>query len=161
MAGAGYDTLRFNFRGAGLSEGRYDGGRGEVDDFRAALAEAQRSSGLPILAGGFSFGSAVALRASAGDPRVEALVLLGLPLASESGRLLPQPEVPALFVTGADDTFGPPEELATFVRPPHRALILPGADHFFDGQLEGLGLAIGEFLDGLAGPLSSRNEAQS
>ena len=33
----GLPVLRFNFRGAGLSEGTHDNGRGEVDDVRAAL----------------------------------------------------------------------------------------------------------------------------
>jgi hypothetical protein len=161
LARAGYDTLRFNFRGVGLSEGRYDAGRGEVDDFRAALDEAERTAGRPLLAGGFSFGSAVALKAAAGDPRVEALLLLGLPLATESGRTLPQPEVPGLFVTGSDDTFGPPEDLVKFVRAPHRAVILPGADHFFEGQLDPLGEAIREFLDAMAIPPAQRVEARS
>ena len=35
---AGYATLRFNFRGAGGSEGVHDKGRGEQDDVRAAMA---------------------------------------------------------------------------------------------------------------------------
>ncbi|MDV7394009.1 hypothetical protein RZS08_21700, partial [Arthrospira platensis SPKY1] len=34
----GYTTLRFNFRGVGASGGRYDEGRGEQDDVRAAAA---------------------------------------------------------------------------------------------------------------------------
>ena len=109
---AGYDTLRFNFRGVGLSEGRYDAGRGEVEDFRAALDEAERTVGAwtPIVAGGFSFGSAVGLKASAQDRRLAAFVALGLPLATESGRLVPRPpaSVPSLFVVGENDTFGPP-----------------------------------------------------
>ena len=33
---AGYATLRFNFRGAGGSEGTHDKGRGEQDDVTAA-----------------------------------------------------------------------------------------------------------------------------
>src|SRR5262245_58319655 len=115
LSRCGYDTLRFQFRGVGLSEGRYDEGRGEVDDFRAALAEAERTAGLPIVAGGFSFGSAVALKAAAGDPRVEAFVLVGLPLATESGGGVSLPEVPVLFVTGERDTFGPPAVLERFL----------------------------------------------
>src|SRR5512141_1532324 len=74
LTAAGYGTLRFNFRGVGLSRGRHDAGRGEVEDFRAALDEAERLGGLPIVAGGFSFGAAAALRASAGDERVLALI---------------------------------------------------------------------------------------
>src|SRR5207249_7714488 len=103
LAGAGYATLRFNFRGVGQSEGRHDEGRGEVDDFRAALEEAIRRGGLPVLAAGFSFGSTVALRASAADARVAALIAVGLPLASLPVESLPRPRVPALFVTGERD----------------------------------------------------------
>src|SRR5262245_61557856 len=33
----GCAVLRFNFRGAGSSAGEFDGGRGEMDDFRVAL----------------------------------------------------------------------------------------------------------------------------
>ena len=96
---SGFSTLRFNFRGVGLSEGRYDGGRGEIDDFRAAMDEAARTGGLPLVAGGFSFGSAVGLKAIArdADPRASAFIALGLPLATESGRLVPRPTVPALL----------------------------------------------------------------
>ena len=42
LAGAGDGVLRLNFPGVGLSQGRYDEGRGETDDFRAALDEAER-----------------------------------------------------------------------------------------------------------------------
>src|ERR1041384_2786077 len=33
----GFPVLRFNFRGAGLSDGEHDHGRGELDDVRTAL----------------------------------------------------------------------------------------------------------------------------
>src|SRR5437762_2389236 len=111
LARAGYGVLRFNFRGVGLSEGRFDSGRGETDDFRAALDEAERRGGLPIVAGGFSFGSAAGLRAIPGDPRVSAFVGVGVPLASEPPESLPLPKVPALFVVGSEDVYGPPEML--------------------------------------------------
>src|SRR5262245_46984462 len=146
---AGYATLRFNFRGVGLSEGRYDAGRGEVDDFRAALDEAEREGGRPIVAGGFSFGAAVCLKALPGDPRVSAAIVLGLPLASESARLVPRPSVPALYAVGEHDTFGPPDELRRFVGDPSALVVLPGADHFFEGSLELLAESIGRFLSSL------------
>ena len=156
LARAGYDTLRFNFRGVGVSDGRHDAGAGEVEDFRAALDEADRAAGRPIVAGGFSFGSAVALKAGVADPRVAAFVIVGLPLASESGRGVPRPEVPSLFVVGENDGFGPPAELERFLGGRHAMVVVPGADHFFEGRLERLEAAIDGFLAGLAGLAPSR-----
>jgi uncharacterized protein len=150
LSRAGYGTLRFNFRGVGLSAGRHDGGTGEVDDFRAALAAAQERGGLPIVAGGFSFGAAVALRAIAGDGRIAAAVLVGLPLVTTSGIDVPRPKVPSLFVVGAEDTFGPPGPLERFVGDSGRVVVIPGADHFFAGRLDALEQAISEFLAGLS-----------
>lgn len=149
LTSAGFATLRFNFRGVGLSEGRYDAGRGETDDYRAALDEAERDGGLPVVAAGFSFGAAMCLKAIAGDRRVVAAIVLGLPVATESGRLIPRPAVPALYVVGERDTFGPPEELARFVAGAGALVVVPGADHFFEGRLEAVGGAIGEFLSAL------------
>jgi alpha/beta superfamily hydrolase len=98
------------------------------------------------VAGGFSFGSAVALRAIAGDPRVAAYVGVGLPLATESGTELPRPSVPALFVVGEQDTFCPPLLLREFVRGSAEVVEVPGADHFFAGKLDELERAIASFL---------------
>ncbi len=151
LSRSGFDTLRFNFRGVGLSAGRYDEGRGEQDDFRAALDEAERTAGVPLAAGGFSFGSAVGLKAAAQDPRLATFIALGLPLATDSGREVPQPplSVPSLFVVGENDTYGPPEALARFLAGSHRMVVIPGADHFFEGRLEVLGETIAGFLDAL------------
>ena len=146
LAAARYATLRFNFRGVGQSEGRYDEGRGEIDDFRAALNEAVRRGGLPVLAAGFSFGSTVALRASVVDTRASALIAIGLPLASLPVESLPRPRVPALFVTGERDAFGPPALLVEFVRDSVQVVIVPGADHFFEGRVDELVQAIGRFV---------------
>ena len=146
---AGYATLRFHFRGIGLSEGRHDSGRGEVEDFRAALDEAERAEGLPIVAAGFSFGAAAALKAIPGDARIQACIALGLPVASESGQGIPHPAVPALFVVGEEDAFGPPQALQRFLGGTGRVVVVPGADHFFEGALDTVGEAITEFLTGL------------
>lgn len=146
LARAGYETLRFNFRGVGRSQGIHDGGRGEVEDFLAAVDEAERAAGPPVVAGGFSFGAAVALRASAGDSGIVAFLGVGVPLATPSGADLPRPRVPALFVVGSDDTFGPPGQLREFVQGTAQIVEIRGADHFFEGQLDALDEAVASFL---------------
>ena len=149
LASAGWETLRFNFRGVGASEGLHDDGRGETADFRAAMDEVGRRAGLPILAGGFSFGSAVALRAIRGDARVSAYLGVGLPVASVSIADTPRPSVPALFVVGGRDAFGPPDLLRDFVGNSGEIVVVPGADHFFAGHLDDLEAAIRTFLERL------------
>src|SRR5580700_7527155 len=58
----GFPVLRFNFRGAGLSQGEHDHGNGEAEDVRMALDWLDREFHLPMLLAGFSFGAAVGLR---------------------------------------------------------------------------------------------------
>ncbi len=136
----GLPVLRFNFRGVGLSQGKFDHGVGEQDDVRAALDWLDREFHLPILFAGFSFGSHVGLRACCGDPRIAGLIALGLPVEAE-GRVytyefLPGCHAPKLFITGAADPFAPRHLqqpiLATAPEPNH-ALWIDGADHFFQG----------------------------
>jgi alpha/beta superfamily hydrolase len=76
----GIPVLRFNFRGAGLSEGEHDNGIGEQDDVRAALDYlAQEFPGTPILLAGFSFGSRVGLKVGCEDQRVAGTYRRGSP----------------------------------------------------------------------------------
>src|SRR5437016_10349619 len=77
----GIPVLRFNFRGAGLSEGKHDRGRGEQDDVRTALEFlADEFPETPLLVAGFSFGCWVGLRAGCEDARVEKLIGIGAPV---------------------------------------------------------------------------------
>jgi alpha/beta superfamily hydrolase len=143
MQSAGLAVLRFNFRGVGRSEGAHDHGAGEQEDARAALQEMQdRFPALPLVLGGFSFGSAMALRVSARDSRVRAVFALGYPLA-RPGDTAPLEAVrpPRLFVQGENDEFGSGEALRALVEPlppPREVVVIPGADHFFDGHLDAL-----------------------
>jgi alpha/beta superfamily hydrolase len=142
----GFPVLRFNFRGTGLSEGEHDHGVGEVDDVRAALEWLDDEFHLPMVFAGFSFGAAVGLRAACSDPRVEAAIALGLPVAPLDGRsydfgFLQGCEKPKLLVSGARDQFGPLAELERLVASlsePKKLIIIEGADHFFEGRMREL-----------------------
>ena len=138
----GLPVLRFNFRGAGLSEGEHDHGHGEQDDVKAALDWLQREYRLPLLFAGFSFGSSVGLRACCGDERVKGLAALGLPVQA-GGRayhygFLASCTQPKIFISGANDEFGPQAlvEAAVAAAPPAELIFVPDADHFFAGKLD-------------------------
>src|SRR5215467_1358891 len=151
----GFPVLRFNFRGAGLSQGEHDHGNGEVDDVRTALDWIDREYHLPLIFAGFSFGAAVGLRAACGDSRVRAVVGVGTPVVpvaenTEEPRIytldfLRECSNPKLFVSGARDKFAPRqkvEELVASVPEPKSLVIIEGADHFFEGRLRELRDAI-------------------
>jgi alpha/beta superfamily hydrolase len=150
LQSAGLAALRFNFRGVGRSEGAHDHGAGEQEDARAALFELQdRFPGLPLVLGGFSFGSAVALRVAARDARVSAAFALGYPVSLEGDHAhLAGITVPRLFVQGEDDVFGPAEALRALtdpLPPPRDVVVIPGTDHFFDGRLDALQGAVADW----------------
>jgi alpha/beta superfamily hydrolase len=153
MQSLGLPTLRFNFRGTGLSEGEHDEGRGERDDVRAALDWLQQRYGLPVLVVGFSFGAYVGLRACCGDGRVPGFVALGLPVEAE-GRgynygFLSSCTLPKLFISGGQDQYGPQATLARIVASaaePASLVIVPEADHFFAGRLEQMQDALRQWL---------------
>jgi alpha/beta superfamily hydrolase len=137
----GLAVLRFNFRGVGRSEGVHDDGNGEQDDARAALSELERRfPELPLVLGGFSFGSVVALRVAARDARVRAVFALGFPLVRfGDAQVLRGPSQPRLFVQGERDEYGAGDAVRALVEPlpPRRELVVvPEASHFFDGKLD-------------------------
>jgi predicted alpha/beta-hydrolase family hydrolase len=110
---------------------------------RAAVAEAARlAPGLPLLAGGRSFGGRMTSQAQAASPlpRVRGLVFFAFPLhppkqvAGARGAHLSDVHVPMLFLQGGRDAMADPHELALLIeRLGERATVkmLAGADHSF------------------------------
>ncbi len=149
---AGYATLRFNFRGAGGSEGTHDKGRGEQEDVTAAIKALATHLPLGTRVGvmGYSFGAAMAARAT--RPRVpEApLGLIAPPLGTYDLDFLQASPGALLLLAGTADSYCPVEalhRLAALTSGEER--IIEGADHFFFGKLYPLGEAIGAWLAGL------------
>jgi alpha/beta superfamily hydrolase len=154
LNGFGFPVLRFNFRGAGLSEGEHDEGRGEIEDVCTGLQWLRERFHLPMIFAGFSFGTAVGLRAACPDPDVAAMIALGTPVAPVDDRaydfsFLESCARPKLFVSGARDQFGPQarlEQLMATLPEPKRLVIIEGADHFFAGRLAELRTVIEEWV---------------
>jgi uncharacterized protein len=153
LSSFGFPVLRFNFRGAGLSEGTHDQGQGEVGDVRAALDWLDSQYHNSIIFCGFSFGAATGLRAACADSRVAGIVSLGTPVAAEGRvygyKFLAECSQPKLFISGSRDQFGPKENLKQlFAIPPEpkELVLVEGADHFFQGHLPKMQAAIRDWV---------------
>jgi alpha/beta superfamily hydrolase len=146
----GIAVLRFNFRGAGLSDGIHDKGRGEIDDARAALEFlAAEFPGTPLLVAGFSFGCWVGLRAGCDDARVEKLIAMGTPVNNSDFSYLGKCAKPKLFVHGSNDQHGDVEKVRQLVASlpgENELVVVEQVDHFFTGKIAELGKTIREWL---------------
>jgi uncharacterized protein len=143
-------VLRFNFRGAGMSAGTHDLGKGEQGDVAAALDFlAAEFPGVPLLLAGFSFGSWVGLRVGCADARVRELIGLGTPVNTSDFSFLRNCEKPKLFVHGANDEHGEIGKVQALVESlpaENRLVVVAEADHFFAGKLDHVDKAIRGWL---------------
>ena len=156
LARVGCAVLRFNFRGVGRSDGSFDTGPGEMQDFVAALDYmAARHPGIPLWAAGFSFGSWVALEVGATDDRVSVLIGIAPPVAtSVSGMDYTFPNTlestkPKFFVQGEADEVCPLEGMWAFygkLQEPKELVVIDGASHLFEGQTPEVGEALEDLL---------------
>jgi alpha/beta superfamily hydrolase len=152
LARIGCAALRFNFRGVGSSAGTFDEGRGEQEDFAAALDYmAERYPGIPLWAAGFSFGSWVALHVGAADPRVVLLLAVAPPLEGR-GYDFSRVETstkPKFFIQGERDEIARLDAMYRFyskLSEPKELVVIDGADHLFDGKTSEVGDAVEDLL---------------
>ena len=148
---SGCATYRFNFRGVGATEGIHDEGAGETEDMLRVIEHARAQSGaLPLMLAGFSFGGAVATRASC---RVEfaqlVLVAPGFRRISAHGMgEPPDPDDPELGPPGRhttantlvvhgdlDETVPLSDSIAWATVREVPVTVVPGGEHFFHRKL--------------------------
>src|SRR3954463_3035263 len=124
----GYEAWRPNFRGIGESQGKYDEGRGEVEDLRAVFQPLKR----PVVLAGFSFGAAMQARFSQ-EAQFERLILVGVAVVHFE---TPAVRADTLVIHGELDDTVPLAAVLDWARPQELPVMLvPGADHFFNRKL--------------------------
>jgi alpha/beta superfamily hydrolase len=137
----GLPAVRFNYRGVGASEGKYDEGNGETDDAVAVLDWArQRWPETGLWLGGFSFGGAVAIRAAV-EREVERLITVApavqrVPVSAEN-----LPACPWLLVQGDRDELvdaTQTQRWALALHQPPEVVVMEGVEHFFHGRMNDL-----------------------
>ena len=128
----GWRAVRFNFRGIGASQGQWDEGRGEVDDALAVI-QSQRDPALPLAIGGFSFGGYVASVAAQRTSEVQRIVLIAPAVSNFPAAPVSQDSI---VVHGEVDDVVPLSAVFDWARPQSLPVtVIPGAGHFFHGQL--------------------------
>jgi len=154
----GFETLRFNFRGVGLSTGEFDEGRGECADAQVTLDYLLDSqpNAREVVVAGFSFGSIVGLRVGCSDERVNRLIAIGAPVRlaqMDDLDFLASCAKPKLFIHGTEDDVAPLAPLEEFLATlpadsDFKLERIAGAGHFFDNQASELTLTIKNFVGG-------------
>ena len=154
LAGVGFSTLRFNFRGVEGNEGSYADGSGEEGDVRGAVdfITTEQGADIPLYLLGYSFGAAVGTKAVAADERVRALICISPPIAMYDFSYLTEDRRPKLLVAGDGDfvcPVAPLKELFNSLPQPRSLHIVPGADHFWWGMEGRAADYVIDFLQGL------------
>jgi len=148
---AGYATLRFNFRGVGSSQGKYDDGQGEQEDVKAALHYLAEQGKNVVDLAGYSFGAWVNALARPEGDIVHRMVMVSPPVAFlDFG---PPQSIPQLrlVVAGSRDEIAPSELIKTILpnwNSSARLEIIEGADHFYGAYTEKLESILTDYLAG-------------
>ena len=135
---AGWEVVRFNFRGVGASEGVHDAGQGEAQDLLEVVRQVAPQG--PLALAGFSFGAFVtthAVQALWAQGRIEKVVLVGTAASRFTPAVLP-PESHArtLVLHGDRDDTVSLESVMEWARPQILPVtVVPDVGHFFHGQL--------------------------
>lgn len=136
----GYIVWRFNYRGVSLSEGTWDNGNGETEDMLTVIQHAQslpEAQNKPLVLAGFSFGAyitaKVAEQLTQTGMLMQQLILVGL---AAGKYIIPAVPENTLVIHGEQDEVIPCENVMDWCRPQHIPVtVIPGASHFFHGQL--------------------------
>jgi uncharacterized protein len=129
FAQCGWRAVRFNFRGVGASQGAWGEGPGEVEDAHAVL-NALREGDEPFAVAGFSFGGYVASHLAA---TAQTAVLIGPATQNFTVASVP---AGTLVIHGEADDVVPLAATIDWARPQSQPVtVIPGAGHFFHGQL--------------------------
>jgi alpha/beta superfamily hydrolase len=150
LARIGCVVLRFNCRGVGRSAGTWDEGRGEKEDFRAALDFlASQHPGTELWAAGFSFGSYIAMTTGAADDRVCALIGVAPPVDRYDYGVVRRSAKAKFIIHGEMDELIPLRAVREFyaqLDEPKEFVEIDRANHLFEGQASEVGDALEELL---------------
>lgn len=156
FARKGFSVLRFNFRGVGRSQGRFDRGEGELSDAASALDWLQiyNPNASACWIAGFSFGAWIGMQLLMRRPEITGFISVAPPANLYDFSFLAPCPSSGLVLQGDLDEIVPHESVQKLIhklsnqrdiRIDYR--LIPGANHFFQTHLEALNAEIEDYLD--------------
>lgn len=136
-----FTTLRFNFRGAGYSQGSHDDGIGEQEDVLAAFTYLANLGISDISLAGYSFGAWVNLMVAYDSAIIKKLILVSPPVDFIKFKTVENIASLKLVVTGTNDTYASVSSISELIKDWNKDAYLKevaGADHFYSGKLQHL-----------------------
>ena len=152
----GFSVMRFNFRGVGRSQGEFDDGLGELSDAAASLdwLQNQNPNASSCWVAGFSFGGWIGMQLLMRRPEIRGFIAVAPPAnLYDFSFLAPCPSSGLIVQGAADEIVNPPsvEKLAEKLQAQRAITIdyeeVPGANHFFEGQLDEMVKRVNTYLD--------------
>ena len=152
----GFSVLRFNFRGVGRSQGRFDNGLGELSDAASALDWMQtiNPNAKYCWISGFSFGAWIAMQVLMRRPEIHSFIAVAPPANMYDFTFLAPCPSSGLIIHGARDDLVPESDVAQFAQKlqSQRQIeidyrVIKGANHLFDDKIDILGKNIESYLD--------------
>jgi alpha/beta superfamily hydrolase len=135
----GFSTLRFNFRGVGLSEGDYEQGDGETADVRAAVHYLHEKGKSDLDLAGYSFGAWVNAKIIDSEPLIKRIIMVSPPVAFlEFPPFIQSPKI-QVVVAGDRDEIAPAHRIRDLIatwNPAARFEVIKDADHFYFGKTD-------------------------
>ncbi|MBI2978171.1 MAG: alpha/beta hydrolase [Rhodospirillales bacterium] len=152
----GFSTLRFNFRGVGRSQGRFDNGQGELSDAAAALdwMQTHNPNTTACWIAGFSFGAWVGMQLMMRRPEIRGFISVAPPASLHDFSFLAPCPASGMILHGDKDEVIPQasvDKLAQKLQKQKNIKIdyrvIAGSDHFFQDHIDDLNKHVNDYLD--------------
>lgn len=151
----GFSVLRFNFRGVGRSQGVFDRGEGELSDAASALdwLQTYNENASSCWIAGFSFGAWIGMQLLMRRPEINGFISVAPPANMHDFSFLAPCPSSGLIIQGDKDEVVPEPSVKKLVDKlsSQRGIsidyrVVPGADHFFQEQMEELSAHVDDYL---------------
>jgi hypothetical protein len=156
FAERGFSVLRFNFRGVGRSQGKFDSGIGELSDAAQAFDWIQQNNPNNRFSwiGGYSFGALISMQLMMRRPEIGRFIAVAPPAEREDFSFLAPCPASGLILHGDADANVSLESVTKLAKKIGSQKnikldfnVLKGADHFFSDRIDDLSAEVGAYMD--------------